>query len=114
MAIAALSLVGVPLTAGFLSKVALFKAALVEGWWWVVVVLAMSSVLAVLYVGRILESTFFKTPGPTQMNVREAPIMLLLPLWVLALANIYFGIDASFITNLTDGAASIAFPGVRP
>ena len=114
LAIAALSLVGVPLTAGFLSKVALFKAALVEGWWWAVVVLAMSSVLAVLYVGRILEASFFRTPGPAQMNVKEAPIMLLVPLWILALANIYFGLDASFITTLTDGAASVAFPGVQP
>ena len=42
MAIAALSLVGVPLTAGFLSKVALFQAALINDWWWVVVVLAIS------------------------------------------------------------------------
>ncbi len=114
MAIAALSLVGVPLTAGFLSKVALFRAALVQDWWWVVVVLAISSVLAVLYVGRILEASFFKTPGPTQMNVKEAPLMLLIPLWVLAIANIAFGLDAGFITTLTDGAASVAFPGVLP
>ncbi|MAK62804.1 MAG: cation:proton antiporter [Ponticaulis sp.] len=114
LAIAALSLVGVPLTAGFLSKVALFKAALVEGWWWAVVVLAISSVLAVLYVGRILESAFFKTPGPAQMNVKEAPVLLLIPLWILALANIYFGLDASLITTMTDGAASVAFPGGQP
>ena len=114
MGIAALSLVGVPLTAGFLSKVALFKAALELNMSWVVVVLAMSSVLAVLYVGRILEAGFFKTPGPAQAKVTEAPLMVLIPLWVLALANIYFGLDASFITGLTDGAASVAFSGVQP
>ena len=114
MAIAALSLVGVPLTAGFLSKVALFQAALINDWWWVVVVLAISSVLAVLYVGRILESAFFKTPGPTQLQVKEAPLTLLIPLWVLAIANLYFGLDASFITSLTDGAASVAFSGGQP
>lgn len=114
MAIAALSLVGVPLTAGFLSKVALFQAALMQDWWWVVVVLAISSVLAVLYVGRILESAFFKTPGPTQLQVKEAPLTLLLPLWALAIANLYFGLDASFITSLTDGAASVAFAGGQP
>ena len=114
MGIAALSLVGVPLTAGFLSKVALFQAALLQGWWWVVVVLAISSVLAVLYVGRILEAAFFKTPGPAQVKVQEAPLMLLIPLWILAIANIYFGLDASFITGMTDNAASIAFGGGQP
>ena len=114
LGIAALSLVGVPLTAGFLSKVALFQAALQQDWWWVVVVLAISSVLAVLYVGRVLETAFFKTPGPIQAKTREAPLFVLLPLWVLALANLYFGLDASFITGLTDGAASTAFAGGNP
>ncbi len=114
LGISALSLVGVPLTAGFLSKVALFQAALMKDWWWVVVVLAISSVLAVLYVGRILETAFFKTPGPVQAKVTEAPLTLLIPLWILAIANIYFGLDASFITGLTDGAASVAFSGGQP
>lgn len=114
LGISALSLVGVPLTAGFLSKVALFNASLEHGWWWVVVVLAISSVLAVLYVGRILETAFFKTPGPMQAKVTEAPLTLLVPLWVLAILNIYFGLDASFITGLTDGAASVAFSGGQP
>ena len=67
-----------------------------------------------LYVGRILESAFFKTPGPTQLQVKEAPLTLLIPLWVLAIANLYFGLDASFITSLTDGAASVAFSGGQP
>ncbi|WP_022694531.1 monovalent cation/H+ antiporter subunit D family protein [Ponticaulis koreensis] len=114
LGISALSLVGVPLTAGFLSKVALFQAALMQDWWWAVVVLAISSVLAVLYVGRMLETVFFKTPGPAQLQVKEAPLMLLIPLWVLALGSIYFGLDASFITSLTDGAANVAFSGGQP
>lgn len=114
LGICALSLVGVPLTAGFLSKVALFRAALLQDWWWVVVVLGISSVLAVLYAGRILETVFFKTPGPAQEQIKEAPLTLLIPLWILALANIYFGLDASFITTLTDGAASVAFSGGQP
>lgn len=114
LAISALSLVGVPLTAGFLSKVALFQAALLQDYWWIVVVLAISSVLAVLYVGRILETAFFKTPGPAQAKVVEAPLSLLIPLWILALLNIYFGLDASFITGMTDGAASVAFSGGQP
>lgn len=114
MAIAALSLVGIPLTAGFLSKFALLEASLERDWWWAAAVLAISSALAVLYVGRILETAFFKAPGPAQAQVREAPLTLLVPLWILALANIYFGLDASFITGLTDNAAGVAFPGAQP
>ncbi len=114
LGISALSLVGIPLTAGFLSKVAILEAAFLRGWWWVVVVVGISSALAVLYVGRILETAFFKTPGPAQAKVTEAPISLLIPLWILAILNLVFGLDASFITGLTDGAASVAFSGGQP
>ncbi len=113
-AVGGLSLVGVPLTSGFLSKIALFNAALENGWWWAVAVLAVSSVLAVLYIGRILEAAYFREAPAGRVHSGEAPLLLLIPLWVLALTNLYIGIDASFVTSLTDAAAQIAYPGVAP
>jgi len=37
--------------------------------------------------------------------VGEAPLALLLPTWVLALANIYFGIETSLSAGLAGEAA---------
>ena len=104
-AIAALSLIGVPLTAGFISKLQLGYALFDHGWWWAVLLVVFSSFLAVFYVGRILQSVFFLPPANPRKTRKEAPLLLLVPLWILALANIYFGIDASFPAGLArDGA----------
>lgn len=106
-AIAGLSLIGVPLTAGFISKLQLGYALLDQGWWWAVAVLVFSSFLAVFYVGRILQAVFFEPPLNPRKNNKEAPLLLLIPLWILALANIFYGIDASFPAGLAaDGAAA--------
>ncbi len=108
-AIAALSLIGVPLTAGFQSKLQLGYALFDHGWWWAVAVVVFSSILAVIYMGRILEAIFFQPPLNPRKHRKEAPILLLVPLWVLALANIYFGIAAGFPIGLARDAAAAAF-----
>lgn len=106
-AIAGLSLIGVPLTAGFISKLQLGYALFEHGWWWAVLLVVFSSFLAVLYVGRILQAVFFEPPANPRKSRKEAPLLLLVPLWILALANIYFGIDASFPAGLArDGAVA--------
>lgn len=107
--IGALSLIGVPLTAGFQSKFALLNASLDQGLWWVAGLIVISSFLAVIYMGRILEIVFFR-PAPEDSDVRnEAPILILIPIWILALANIWYGVDVSFLNGLTRSAAEVAF-----
>jgi len=108
-AIAALSLIGVPLTAGFQSKLQLGYALFEQGMWWAVVLVVFSSFLAVIYMGRILEAIFFQAPINPRKSRKEAPIFLLVPLWVLALANIYFGINTEFPLGLARDAAAAAF-----
>ena len=108
-AIAALSLIGVPLTAGFQSKLQLGYALFEQGWWWAVVLVVFSSFLAVIYMGRILEAIFFQPPLNPRKTRKEAPVLLLVPLWVLALANIYFGITTEFPLGLARDAAAAAF-----
>ena len=106
-AIAGLSLIGVPLTAGFISKLQLGTALFAHGWWWAVLLVVFSSILAVFYVGRILQAVFFQPPVNPRKSRKEAPMLLLIPLWILALANIYFGIDATFPVGLArDGAVA--------
>jgi len=108
-AIAGLSLIGMPLTAGFQSKWALLQALLEAGWGFGAVVVVVSSLLAVIYMGRVLQAVFFEAPANPRKIRREAPALLLLPLWILALANLWIGISADWVIGLTDAAANAAF-----
>ena len=60
-------------------------------------------------MGRVLEAVFFQPPVNPRKARKEAPILLLIPLWVLALANLYFGIAADFPLGLARDAAAAAF-----
>ena len=53
-------LVGVPLTAGFVSKFALIGATLERGLWPIAALVLLSSLLAVVYVGRVVEIMIFR------------------------------------------------------
>ena len=105
--IGGLSLIGVPLTAGFVSKWYLIVGALEKGWWPVAVLVLVTSLLAVIYIWRVVEVAYFK-PAPEGQVVREAPLALLVPTWALALANLYFGLD----TSLNAGVARLAAQGL--
>lgn len=113
-AIAALSLLGAPLTSGFLSKLKLFEALISGGWVWAAAALAAASLMGVFYVGRMLEPVFFRSRPADAPAIREAPLSILAPLWVLALANVWFGVDASLPVGLADAAARAVLPGGGP
>ena len=107
--LAALSLIGIPGTAGFVSKWLLISAALAEGDLGiaVVVVVLIGSLMAVVYVWRVVEAAYFHSPpaGGAE-GLREAPPMLLAATWVTVLANIYFGLLPSLPITLSQAAAA--------
>jgi len=107
-AIAGLSLIGVPFTAGFVSKWYLLTAVLANGWWPLAVLLVVTSLMAVVYVGKVLEAAWFRTPasGTAADRAREAPLSMLVPLWVLALANIWFGLHTTIPVGVARTAAA--------
>jgi len=106
-AIAGLSLIGVPLTVGFVSKWYLVSAALDQENWVVAALILLGSLLAVVYVGKVLEAAYFSKAADieNQREIKEAPLGMLLPMWALVLANLYFGIDTSFTVNAAEQAA---------
>jgi multicomponent Na+:H+ antiporter subunit D len=104
------SLIGVPLTVGFISKWYLVQAALEQGMWPVAAVVMVGSLLAMIYVWKVVEVAYFRSPDP---DVREAPLGLLVPTWVLVIANFYFGIDAGLTTEVATRAAQTLL-GVGP
>jgi len=104
--VAGLSLIGVPGTAGFVSKWYLVLAALELGWIgaWLAVPMLVSSVLAVGYVWRIVEPAYFgETSG--RAVVAEAPRWMLAVLLLAGLANLYFGLDPDLPLELVEAAA---------
>jgi len=107
-----LSLIGVPLTVGFISKWYLILAAVERGWWWLAVLVVLSSLLALVYVWRVVEVAYFQARKPGMAPVAEAPLPLLLPAWALIIANIYFGIDTTLTVDTAHKAAVALIGGI--
>ncbi|MEZ5716269.1 MAG: hypothetical protein R3D85_14590 [Paracoccaceae bacterium] len=98
-------LIGVPGTAGFVSKWVLVQGALEAGWWPVAMLIMFSSLLAVVYVWRMVEAMYL-SPPPEDVP-RRGPLGMLVPMWIMALACLYFGLD----TDLTLSASITARQG---
>jgi multicomponent Na+:H+ antiporter subunit D len=105
--VAGFSLIGIPGTVGFISKWYLITAALEHGSLGIalVAVLVISSLMAVVYIWRIVEAIYFAEPVADQPAIGEAPRLMLLITWVAALANLYFGLVPEVPVTLASSAA---------
>lgn len=101
-----LSLVGAPLTLGFITKWLLLQGALANGWWWVVVAIVVSSLLALVYVWRIVSAAYLYPPTERMTAVREAPAVMLGALLGFAGINVALGIDGSIVGDFALATAS--------
>jgi proton-translocating NADH-quinone oxidoreductase chain N len=66
-----LSLAGIPLTVGFVSKFVLFSAAVqAQGWFvWLAVAGLLNSALSVFYYARVLRVMYMERPGPSPASL---------------------------------------------
>jgi multicomponent Na+:H+ antiporter subunit D len=94
--LAGLSLIGVPGTAGFITKWYLVRAALERGSWWLAALIVATSLIAVAYVWRFVEMAYLRAPAPDLPRPGEAPMSMLVPAWLLVAACIWFGFETSF------------------
>ncbi len=101
--LAGLSLIGIPGTVGFVSKWYLVLAALERDLWPIAVIIMITSLMAVVYIWRVLEAAYFGEPD-TSIEIKEAPWPMVSAAWVLAAACVLFGLA----TDLTVGTASKA------
>ena len=106
-----LGLIGVPATAGFISKWYLINAAWERGWWPVTMAVLLSSLLALIYVWRVVEVAYFEAPVEGRAPVKEAPASMLLPTWLLIGASIVFGVWATLPVDLARRAAQALLGG---
>ncbi len=108
-----LSLIGVPLTVGFVSKWYLVLAYLEQDLWPLAFVILFGSLLSVIYVWRVVEVAWFESPSPRAAEAREAPLAMLVPTWILLLANVFFGVQTELTVGVAGLAAQILTEGLR-
>ena len=105
LVVGGLSLIGVPLTAGFVGKWYLVAAAFEAGWWPVAAAMLLASLIAVAYVWKMVEAAYFREPAGAAADAREAPLSMVAAAWGLAGANLWFGIDTSLPVAVANRAA---------
>jgi len=108
-----LGLIGIPATAGFITKWYLIRAAIESGFWPIAALVLMSSLLAVVYVWRVVEVAYFQEPSERGARVREAPLSMQIPTLILIGATILFGLWTSLSTGVATSAAE-GLLGVLP
>ena len=111
--VAGLGLIGVPGTAGFISKWYLAVGAIDAGFYPIVFLIVASSVISVIYVGRITEIIWMRPPSECAQGAKEAPLSMLAPLWLLIGATIWLGFDTRATAGIAEQAAQILIGGLR-
>ncbi len=104
--IAALSMIGLPPTAGFFSKYYLALAAFESGHVAFLVALVVSSLLSAVYFFRVIERAYLMQREQTPNEGRELPATMLTPIVALAVFVLLLGV---FNQAIVDG---IILPGL--
>jgi NADH-quinone oxidoreductase subunit N len=100
-----LSLLGLPLTAGFMGKFQIFYAALDAGWVWLTVIAALNSVISLFYYLRVIVHMYMKpvstAPEASQPAPSVSSLLALTGLVGTAVGIIYLGIFPNDFLQLT-------------
>ncbi len=108
-----LSIIGVPGTAGFVSKWHLGTGAVAADAPILVFLIVASSIIAVLYIGRIVEVAYFRPVSPDCEGASDPGLSMLLPIAVMCAAVIYFGIDTTYSADIAREAAKLLLSGLK-
>ena len=110
--ICGLSLIGLPLTAGFISKLYLVRALIAEDMILVMILVLVSSALSVAYLWKIVEILWQRPEGDdVPLHGDETPA-LYLPLWILAIANLWLGVAPAPLVDAANRAAMHLLGGI--
>ena len=116
--VAAFSMIGIPPTSGFFSKLYLILGAIDAEQWMFVAVILVSSVLALMYFVNVIRYIYFPaddtTAGVSGGEARverpardEAPLTMLVPMVILAAATILLGLfNGEVVSRFLDPAVA--------
>src|SRR5882757_4590374 len=95
-----LSLLGLPVTAGFFGKFYIFKAAVNSHLIWLAVLMAVNSVIGAYYYLRLIVVMYMREPSAESKPVIAVfPLTVNLVLVITALGTVYFGLFPNRILN---------------
>jgi NADH-quinone oxidoreductase subunit N len=105
MSLYLLSLMGLPITAGFMGKLYILKAALDAQLIWLAVILAVNSVISAYYYLRVVRIMYFSEPSP---EWRPAPVPYAVSAVMLftSFTTIYLGLFPDVVKNLATLSAN--------
>ncbi len=106
-----LGLIGVPGTAGFISKLYLLRGLFESGHPLLAVLVLTGSVLAAIYTWRFVEIAYLKPPVENGLDHSEAPLGMLIPTWILIGASLVIGFYPGPIIEIASEAASTLLGG---
>ncbi|MEC9369643.1 MAG: monovalent cation/H+ antiporter subunit D family protein [Pseudomonadota bacterium] len=111
--VAGLSIIGAPGTVGFISKWYLAAGSLELGLWWLAFLIVISSLISVVYIGRVVEAAWFREPSAAARKAKEPPLSMMGPMLLLVASTIYFGIDTQLTAGIAARAADILLMGLK-
>ena len=103
-----LSLIGVPLTAGFFGKFYIFKAALDANLFWLTVLGLLASAVAAYYYLRLLVVMYMKEPGESLKDLPPLAAGTKTALWICAALTLLLGVFPSFVLTFARAYAGLA------
>jgi NADH-quinone oxidoreductase subunit N len=101
-----LSLLGLPVTAGFLGKFYIFNAALASQLIGLAILLALNSVVAAFYYLRVLVVMYMREPDPERETEAQMPWAVTTVLAVSAAGTLYLGLFPARVMAYAAQAAS--------
>ncbi len=110
-AVGAASMIGIPGTAGFVSKFLLALGAVESGRWVFAGVILASSLLTAVYFWRVIEVSYFADEADPRLPAKEAPLSMIVPAALLAAACVLFGIAPDIPLSVIEPAVLLLLGG---
>jgi multicomponent Na+:H+ antiporter subunit D len=109
--VGALSLMGAPLTIGFLARWRLVEAGVGAGWWWAAGLVIIASLAGVFYGGRLIERMYFRRADIAYAGEGGVWRVALAPALVAAIVAIAIGLAPSVLLRAA-AEASLLLTGL--
>lgn len=102
----AISLMGAPLTLGFLGRWRLVEAGVGAGWWWAAGAVIFTSLAGVFYGGRLIERLYFRRAAEVSLSRRDPWRAAYAPMLLAAIFVIALGVAPKALLDVADAAAA--------
>lgn len=108
----ALSLMGAPLTLGFLGRWRLVEASVGADWWWAAGAVIFASLSGVFYGGRLIERLYFRRATHQFEGGGGLWRIVLAPALIVSILATAWGLAPSLLLNAANAAAAMMAVGV--